>query len=85
MRLIECDRCTTTLEPWESSGVPDGWATVLGWRIDKLLCPACVERALEKPVRDPVLAATDLPDVPMELGPPGTADALMHGTDIPKP
>ena len=25
---------------------------------------SCVERALEKPGRDPVLAATDLPDVP---------------------
>ena len=89
MRLIVCDRCGVkgklvpdTIFGTKGEGFgslhPDGDAPTVE------LCPACVKRALEKPERDPVLAATDLPDVPMERAPPGTVDALLHGKDIVK-
>ena len=83
MRLIECDRCGAE----ESVPAKDWGLLILSDdpkhdRADVSLCPACVERALEKPERDPVLAATDFPDVPISRASSGTAEALLRGDTI---
>ena len=82
MRLIECDRCGTTVEYRKPDsiypGYPDGWIkSDSGFGND--LCPACVERALEKPERSPVLTATDMPDVPIVRGDHDTLNQLLQG------
>ena len=81
MRLTHCDRCPVAEEGYPYPQLPAGWARLLfGNGFD--LCPACVKRALEKPGRDPVLDATDFPDVPFVSAPLGAAEALLQGKDI---
>ena len=46
--MLECTRCGAQEEVVEDAGLPEGWDTFL-LRAETLLCPACVERALEKP------------------------------------